>query len=46
MSFIKKYCREFIYLFCNENIKNRKCFISLEERENHKKTILQQINSN
>ena len=30
----------------NENIKNRKCFISLEERENHKKTILQQINSN
>ena len=46
MSFIKKICREFIHLFCNENIKNRKCYISIEERESHKKTILQQINNN
>ena len=35
-----------LYFFCHKDVKNRKCFTTQEERENHKKTILQQINSN
>ena len=32
-----------LYFFCHKDVKNRKCFTTQEERENHKKTIVSKI---